>query len=210
MEKILENRFRKIYHPAMAAAFILDPFNLIRDTSGKYLPPFKCLTHEQEKDVDKLITRLVSREEAHIALMELMKWRAEGLDPLYAQAVQVKQKDPITGKMKIANPQSSRLVWETCLSEFKSLGKVAIRLIFLQATSCGFKCNWSFMKWICVHRHSRVGLERAQKMLFVAAHAKLERRDLSSEEERDAELFAGSGVDQDDILSEVFADTQSV
>lgn len=210
VEKIVQNRFRKMYHPAMAAAFILDPLNLIRDTSGKYLPPFKCLTHEQEKDVDKLITRLVSREEAHIALMELMKWRSEGLDPLYAQAVQVKQRDPVTGKMKIANPQSSRLVWETCLSEFKSLGKVAIRLIFLQSTSCGFKCNWSFMKWICVHRHSRVGLERAQKMIFVAAHAKLERRDFSTEEERDAELFAGAGVDQDDMLNEVFADAHSM
>ncbi|XP_062092115.1 uncharacterized protein LOC133797980 [Humulus lupulus] len=209
VEKIIENRFKKIYHPAWAAAFILDPLNLIRDTSGKYLPPFKCLTHEQEKDVDKLITRLVSREEAHIALMELMKWRSEGLDPLYAQAVQVKQRDPVTGKMKVANPQSSRLVWETCLSEFKTLGKVAVRLIFLQATSCGFKCNWSFTKWICVHRHSKIGVEKAQKMIFVAAHAKLERRDLSNEEEKDAELFGGGNV-EDDMLNEVFADAPSV
>ncbi|XP_024927546.1 uncharacterized protein LOC107414273 isoform X2 [Ziziphus jujuba] len=209
VEKIVEKRFRKNYHPAWAAAFILDPLYLMRDTSGKYLPPFKCLTHEQEKDVDKLITRLVTREEAHIALMELMKWRSEGLDPLYARAVQVKQRDPATGKMKIANPQSSRLVWETCLSELKSLGKVAVRLIFLQATSCGFKCNWSFMKWFCVHRHSRVGLERAQKMIFIAAHAKLERRDLSNEEEKDAELFATAGV-EDEMLNEVFADAPSV
>ena len=209
IEKIIENRFKKIYHRAWAAAFVLDPLNLVRDTSGKYLPPFKCLTHEQEKDVDKLITRLVGREEAHIALMELMKWRSEGLDPLYAQAVQVKQRDPVTGKMKVANPQSSRLVWETCLSEFKSLGKVAVRLIFLQASSCGFKCNWSFMKWICVHRHSRIGIEKAQKMIFVAARAKLERRDLSNEEEKDAELFAGGGV-EDDMLNEVFADAPSV
>ncbi|OMO85876.1 hypothetical protein CCACVL1_09948 [Corchorus capsularis] len=204
VEKIVEKRFRKNYHPAWSAAFILDPLNLIRDTSGKYLPPFKCLTHEQEKDVDKLITRLVTREEAHVALMELMKWRSEGLEPLYAQAVQVKQQDPVTGKMKIANPQSSRLVWETCLSEYKSLGKVAVRLIFLHATSCGFKCNWSLMKWICVHRHSRIGLERAQKMIFIAAHSKLGRRDFSNEEEKDAELFMIGN--EDDMLNEVFAD----
>ncbi|XP_044504645.1 uncharacterized protein LOC123224926 isoform X2 [Mangifera indica] len=209
VEKIVEKRFRKNYHPAWSAAFILDPLYLVRDNSGKYLPPFKCLMQEQEKDVDKLITRLVSREEAHLALMELMRWRSEGLDPLYAQAVQVKQRDPITGKMKIANPQSSRLVWETCLSEYKSLGKVAVRLIFQQATSSGFKCNWSFMKWVCVHRHSRVGLERAQKMIFVAAHAKLERRDFSNEEEKDAELFATSGY-EDDMLNEVFADASSM
>ncbi|KAL0373083.1 UNVERIFIED_CONTAM: hypothetical protein Scaly_0989900 [Sesamum calycinum] len=80
------------------------------DTSGKYLPPFKFLTPEQEKDVDKLITRLVSRDEAHIALMELMKWRTEGLDPVYAQAVQLKQRDPNTGKMKIANQKQQACV----------------------------------------------------------------------------------------------------
>ena len=94
--EIIEKRFSKNYHPAWAASFILDPLYLLRDSSGKYLPPFRCLTPEQEKDVDRLITRLVAREEAHIALMELMKWRAEGLDPLYAQAVQVKERDPLT------------------------------------------------------------------------------------------------------------------
>ncbi|XAR66163.1 hypothetical protein NMG60_11012283 [Bertholletia excelsa] len=184
VEKIVERRFKKNYHPAWSAAFILDPQYLTRDSSGKYLPPFKCLTNEQEKDVDRLITRLVSTEEAHIALMELMKWRTEGLDPLYTQAVQVKQRDPVTGKMKIANPRSSRLVWETCLKEFKSLGKVAVRLLFLNATSCGFKCNWSFMRCIYVQGNSRVGLERAQKMIFIAAHAKLEKREFSGRKKR--------------------------
>ncbi|KAF8412371.1 hypothetical protein HHK36_000335 [Tetracentron sinense] len=209
VEKVIQKRFKKNYHPAWSAAFILDPLYLMRDTSGKYLPPFKYLTAEQEKDVDKLITRLVSREEAHIALMELMKWRSEGLDPLYAQAVQVKQRDPMTGKMKIANPQSSRLVWETCLSEFKLLGKVAVRLIFLHATSCGFKCNLSFLRWVCAHGHSRVGMDRAQKMICIAAHSKLERREFSNEEDKDAELFNVANG-EDDLLNEVFVDGSSV
>ncbi|GKU95453.1 hypothetical protein SLEP1_g8810 [Rubroshorea leprosula] len=209
VEKVIERRFQKNYHPAWAAAFILDPLYLIRDTCGKYLPPFKCLTTEQEKDVDKLITRLVSREEAHIALMELMKWRTEGLDPVYARAVQMRERDPITGKMRIANPQSSRLVWETYLSEFKSLGKVAVRLIFLHATSCGFKCNWSLLRWVGGHRHTRVGMDRAQKLIFIAAHSKLERRDFSSDEEKDAELFALANG-EDDVLNEVLVETSSM
>ncbi|CAN4127535.1 unnamed protein product [Withania somnifera] len=209
VEKVIERRFNKSYHPAWAAAFILDPLYLIRDTSGKYLPPFKCLTPEQEKDVDKLITRLVSREEAHIALMELMKWRTEGLDPVYAQAVQLKQRDPSTGKMKIANPQSSRLIWETHLTEFKSLGKVAVRLIFLRASSCGFKCNWSVLRWVNAHSHSRVGMDKAQKLIFIAAHSKLQRRDCSSDEDKDAEFFSLANS-EDDVLNEVFIDTSSV
>ncbi|PON92897.1 Ribonuclease H-like domain containing protein [Trema orientale] len=209
VEKIIERRFKKNYHPAWAAAYILDPLYLIRDTSGKYLPPFKYLTTEQEKDVDKLITRLVSREEAHIALMELMKWRTEGLDPVYARAVQMKERDPVTGKMRTANPQSSRLVWETYLTEFKSLGRVAVRLIFLHATSCGFKCNWSLMRWVSAHGHSRVGMEKAQKLIFIAAHSKLERRDFSSDEDKDAELLALANG-EDDVLNEVLVDTSSV
>ncbi|MED6106850.1 hypothetical protein PIB30_008549 [Stylosanthes scabra] len=211
VEKVIERRFKKYYHPAWAAAYILDPQYLVRDTSGKYLPPFKCLTAEQEKDVDKLITRLVSREEAHIALMELMKWRTEGLDPVYARAVQMKERDPVTGKMRIANPQSSRLVWESYLTEFKSLGRVAVRLIFLHATSsCGFKLNWNL--WRCLSRgqtHSRTALDRVQKLIFIAAHSKLERRDFSTDQHKDAELLHFPTSD-DDVLNDVLVDTSSV
>ncbi|XP_047340409.1 uncharacterized protein LOC124943994 [Impatiens glandulifera] len=195
IEKIIERRFKKNYHPAWAAAFILDPLYLIRDSSGKYMPPFKCLTSEQEKDVDKIITRLVSREEAHIVLMELMKWRSEGLDPVYAQAVQMKVRDSNTGKMKIANPQSSRLVWETHLTQFKSLGKVAVRIIFLHSTSCGFKCNLSLLRWI----HLTSAMDRAQKMIFIAAHSKLD--NTKDDEENEIELFSlTNGEDHHDVF----------
>ncbi|KMZ76139.1 hypothetical protein ZOSMA_106G00450 [Zostera marina] len=213
VNKIMEKRFRKNYHPAWSAAFILDPFYLMRDPSGKYLPPFKCLTTEQEKDVERLITRLVSPEEAHIALMELMKWRSEGLDSLYAQAVQIKQRDPMTGKMKIANPQSSRLVWETYLSEFKSLRKVAVRLIFLQATANGFKCNLSFIRWLGSHqRRSNSVMDRAQKMVFIGANAKLDRRDFSSEEDKDWNLFFPdhNNNGDDHLLHDGFTDATSL
>lgn len=207
VEEVIERRFKKNYHPAWAAAFVLDPLYLVKDTSGKYLPPFKFLTPDQEKDVDRLITRLVLREEAHIALMELMKWRSEGLDPLYAQAVQEKQLDPSTGKMRLSNPQSSRLVWETCLSDFKSLGKVAVRLIFLHATSCGFKGSLPLLRRMFAHGRSSTGMDRAQKMLFVQAHSKFERRDFSNEEEKDGDFLAGG---DDDVLSEAFVDAPSV
>ncbi|KAK1438699.1 hypothetical protein QVD17_04509 [Tagetes erecta] len=205
VDKVFDKRFKRNYHPAWSAAFVLDPFYMIRDTSGKYLPPFKCLTSEQEKDVDTLIMRLVARDEAHIALMELMKWRTEGLDPMYAQAVQLKQRDPITGKMKIANPQSSRLVWETHLTDFKSLRKVAMRLIFLHATSCGFKWNSSLCRWA----QSRNAVDKVQKMIFIAAQSKLERQDFANDEEKEAEFFSLASR-EDDVLNEVLFDASSL
>uniref|UniRef100_A0A0D9VFM4 DUF7963 domain-containing protein n=1 Tax=Leersia perrieri TaxID=77586 RepID=A0A0D9VFM4_9ORYZ len=196
---VVEKRFRKNYHPAWSAAFILDPLYLIKDASGRYLPPFKFLTPDQEKDVDMLITRMVSRDEAHIAVMELMKWRTEGLDPLYAQAVQVRQPDPSTGKMKVANKQSSRLVWETCLSELKSLGKVAVRLIFLHATARGFRCTPSMVRWLSAPGSLAGGIDRAHRLVFIAANSKLERRDFSSDQDKDAELLTEG---EDDVLND--------
>jgi hypothetical protein len=197
---VVERRFRRSYHPAWSAAFILDPLYLVKDVSGRYLPPFKYLTPEQEKDVDRLITRLVSPEEAHLAMMELMKWRSEGLDPLYAQAVQVRQPDPATGKMKIANKQSSRLVWETCLSELKSLGKVAVRLIFLHATARGFRCTPTMTRWLTAPgASSSRGIARAQRLVFVVANSKLERKDLWNDDDRDAELLMEG---DDDMLTD--------
>ncbi|KAL5207634.1 hypothetical protein ABZP36_032069 [Zizania latifolia] len=196
---VVDKRFRKNYHPAWSAAFVLDPLYLIKDASGRYLPPFKFLTPDQEKDVDRLITRMVSRDEAHLALMELMKWRTEGLDPLYAQAVQVRQPDPTTGKMKVANKQSSRLVWETCLSEHRSLGKVAVRLIFLHATARGFRCTPSMVRWLSASGRLGGGIDRAHRLVFVVANSKLERRDFSSDEDKDADLLTEV---EDDVLND--------
>jgi hypothetical protein len=201
---VLENRFRKSYHPAWSAAFILDPLYLIKDASGRYLPPFKYLTPEQERDVDMLVRRLVSPEEAHLAMMELMKWRSEGLDPLYAQAVQVRQPDPATGKMKIANKQSSGIVWETCLSELKSLGKVAVRLIFLHATAKSFRCTQTMARWLTSPRSS---VSRAQRLVFVAANSKLKRKDFSNDDDRDVELLTEG---DDDMLTDQMPDPSSV
>lgn len=94
------------------------------------------------------------------------------------------------------------------MSEFKSLGKIAVRLIFLHATSSGFKSNSSFTRKVSANKHSRVTLERAQKIIYIAAHAKLERRDFSNGEEKDAELFVMSNS-EDDML-EVYADAPLV
>ncbi|KAF3323826.1 hypothetical protein FCM35_KLT11293 [Carex littledalei] len=109
-----------------------------------------------------------------------------------------KLKSPNPSPGPVANPQSRRLVWETCLSELRSLGKVAVRLIFLHATACGFRCNSSMARWLAARGP---GSDRAHKLVFVAAHSKLERRDFSNDEERDGELFA-IGDDDDDVLQD--------
>lgn len=197
--ELVNRRFAKNYHAAWAASYVLDPLFLVEDSCGRYLPPFKFLTPEQEKDVVKTITRLTRDEEAHIALMELMKWRTEGLDPVYARAVQAKERDPISGKMRVVNPRGNRLIWETYLSEFKVLRRVAARLVFLQATATKLNWNQSFLSLVSSKRQSNETIERAQKVLFVSLHQRFERDDFSDEEEKDSELSScenGMSLDQ--------------
>ena len=50
-------------------------------------------------------------------------------------------------------------------------------------------------------------MDRVQKMVFVAAHAKLEIRDFSNDDDKDAELFANG---KDDVLNGGFVDSSSV
>ncbi len=47
-------------------------------------------------------------------------------------------------------------------------------------------------------------------MIYIAAQAKLERRDFSSVEEKDAELFGAANSADDNTLHDVFADANSV
>ncbi|KAJ7570520.1 hypothetical protein O6H91_01G124000 [Diphasiastrum complanatum] len=201
LEDVIQRRFNKNYHPAWSAAYILDPLYLLKDNSGRYLPPYKSLTEEQEKDVDRLITRLAVREEAHIALMELLKWRSDGLDPLYAQAVQVKDRDPITGRLKTVKPQTRRLVWETCLSEFKSLSKVAVRLLFLHATSYCIKRNWSIWRWAFRNENTKLALDKAEKLIYIASQAKLGQKEILNEGETSGEPFANG--DEEGFVQEM-------
>ncbi|OVA20649.1 hypothetical protein BVC80_883g22 [Macleaya cordata] len=186
--ELVNRRFSKNYHQAWAASYILDPLYLVENNCGRYLPPFKFLSSEQEKDVVKIITRLTQNEEAHIALMELMKWRTEGLDPVYARAVQAKERDPVTGKMKVVNPRGSRLIWETYLNEFQVLRKVAARLIFLQATTGRLKMNQPYFNLLCSNSKSNNAAERAQKVLFVSSNGRLGRKEFTDEEEKLSEF----------------------
>ncbi|KAI3987381.1 hypothetical protein MKX01_016790 [Papaver californicum] len=195
--ELVNIQLSKNYHQAWAASYILDPLYLIEDNSGRYLPPFKYLSSEQEKDVVKIITRLTqNEEEKHLALMELMKWRTKGLDPVYAQAVQAKERNPVTGKMKVVNPCGSRLVWETHLTEFQVLKKVAVKLIFLQATTGNVKMNHTYSNLLCGNSKSGSAVERAQKLMFVSSNGRLGRKELTYDEEEGELLGCSSESDQ--------------
>ncbi|XP_068636173.1 uncharacterized protein [Aristolochia californica] len=197
--EVVDRRFSKNYNQSWSASFVLDPMNLVEDSSGRYLPPFKFLTLEQEKDVVKTITRMIPKEEAPIALMELMRWRMEGLDPVYAKAVQAKERDSVTGKLRVINPSGSRLVWEIYLTDFAVLKKVATRLIFLQATTTGFAWNRSIFNEVCSRSRSQSNIDKTQKLVFVGSNQKLGIRKFTDEEGDVLELFDS---DDDSIHSQ--------
>ncbi|KAG6503527.1 hypothetical protein ZIOFF_035842 [Zingiber officinale] len=99
----------------------------------------------------------------------------------------MKQRDLATGKTtRVANLQSRRLVWESWLSDFKCLQRVASHLIFLHATAGGVqRVNATLIQWLRAHLQSPA----AKKITFVTINSKRERRDFTTEEETDAELL---------------------
>jgi hypothetical protein len=52
-------------------------------------------------------------------------------------------------------------------------------------------------------------MDKVQKLIFIAAHSKLDRREFLSDEDKDADLFALANG-EDDVLNEVLVDASSV
>ncbi|XP_051121620.1 uncharacterized protein LOC127245019 [Andrographis paniculata] len=177
VDKIVEKRFRKCYHPVWSAAFVLDPFLGERSRERELSPAVQSLDERAREQ------RRASRDPNAFGGRS-----SNGID----RTREVKLRDPMRGKMKVANLQSSRLVWSTCLKGFESLGKVAVWVLFLHAIcSCGIEWDSSFVRWF----RGRGNCPIAEKLVLVAAETKLGRREMVCSEERN---------DADEMFNEVF------
>ena len=80
--------------------------------------------------------------------------------------------------------------------EYKALAVAAMRVLSLHATSCAPERNWSVSGQLYRKNRSRLGISRAEKMVFVSSAAKVANRDLNSAEEAELELPC-SAVDEE-------------
>ena len=72
----------------------------------------------------------------------------------------------------------------------------AMRVLSLHATSCAPERNWSVLGQLYRKNRSKLGISRAEKMVFVSSAAKVANRDLKSTEEAELELLC-TAVDEE-------------
>ncbi|DBA73972.1 TPA: hypothetical protein ACH3X1_010801 [Trebouxia sp. C0004] len=76
--------------------------------------------------------------------------------------------------------------------DYSTLAGLVLRLLSLHTTSCAPERNWSLWGQLYCKNRSRLGLLRAEKLVFVSSAAKVKQKDLRSMEEKELELLCTS------------------
>eukprot|EP00245_Coleochaete_scutata_P016555 TRINITY_DN776_c0_g2_i1.p1 TRINITY_DN776_c0_g2~~TRINITY_DN776_c0_g2_i1.p1 ORF type:complete len:775 (-),score=150.13 TRINITY_DN776_c0_g2_i1:187-2511(-) len=185
---LLDRRFQQNYHAAWAVSYLLDPLYAVQQ-ADRCLPPYDQLTVEQKTDVDRLLPKLVAREDTPQVMLELVRWRAEGFPYLYGEGLHKKERDPLTGKDRGVSARTRTMIWETILQHLPHLGRVAARLMTLRASSLGSEQSWQVWKWgKRGDLRSWPAIERAAKIAVIASNSKAEGRGPRDDEGLQGEL----------------------
>ncbi|KAK9825566.1 hypothetical protein WJX74_006706 [Apatococcus lobatus] len=187
--EVVEKRFQANYHKAWAASYVLDPLYLLPASSNdRWVPPSEKMTAEQQADAETIIKRLAPTDALRAqALVEFTRFRFEGVDPEYARAVQLRQRNPRTNQEEVPNSQVRRVLWESHLAGYTVLSQAAIRLMSLHATACGPRRDGT--RWALLHKGaSQITRDRAHKMLLIASQGMLDRKDFLDPWDREQAL----------------------
>ena len=79
---------------------------------------------------------------------------------------------------------------------YKALAPIALRVLSLHATSCAPERNWSLLGQLYRKNRSRLGIRRAEKLVFISSAAKVANKELISSEEAELELLCNA-VDEE-------------
>lgn len=183
---VFKDRFEKSYHPAMAAAFVLDPAFCIKQETGFFTPNWNRLNTKQQDDVCFLIKKLIPSNRCNRVLTDFSLWQNHGLPESYKSVVyDPVSPTPVPGIGFFSNvvPISLRKApWTSCLKDLEALGPVALRLLSMRgsikaprgAGKPPLKTN---------------GTSIETKLLFVSSNARLASNNLLNEQKRDQDLL---------------------
>lgn len=180
---IFNARYKKIYHPAMPAAHVLDPANFVHDVErGTWRPPCATLTPQQREDALSVVTRLsgactnaqkevVSAEWGEYSLRAL----PQSLHPYMPYLTARRLVDEGKSTQRTALPPASERLgfWiDYAKTEFPFLSKAAERLLGIHVTTCAAERNWSLWGTTFLKCQNALALERAEKLIFIRGNSK--------------------------------------
>jgi hypothetical protein len=201
LEKLFRDRFLKHKHPAMPAAFLLDPSNFKKSAAGKWVPHFDMLTPEECEDVKDLIARIAldSAKEDFEDAFDL-EWSKLLLSPLptalQAMVPYLQRRDEGTGGVIYVSSASERIqFWDVhAINAFPIIAKVAVRLLSMHSTTCATERNWSIWGALFRKSRSRLQLERAEKLVFLKGWLSKQSSNEESEQALMLQLLEGVGL----------------
>lgn len=175
---IYKTRFDKAYAPVMAAAFVLDPCNLIKDEdTDRFVPQWDTLSLSQKGHVRQVLKQFVPDNRYVKLVEELTTFCSDGVPSDVADIVKSKNVMSIRVRMYL---------WQHDLKDvYPLIAKSAPRIISLQSTSCAPERNWSLWTKVYNPQRSRLHAERAAKMIYIAQSNRITRNEFKSEEVED-------------------------
>jgi hypothetical protein len=201
-------RRHKHYHPAMAAAYLLDPINW-QPAAGLLLPPFEVLTEQEltvrtkggatktvswdeRADAAAVIARIsggtLEAVEEELGELMLGKMNTLAVSAAKAAAKRVELSTDQPGKPTGLQPVAVRKrLWSVALKgTYPLCAKAAERLMSLHVSSAAAERNWSAWKRLYDATRTQLGLEKAKAMISIKNFLKLE--DDEADELMEAEI----------------------
>jgi len=169
---VLTERYRKSFHAAIPAAFLLDPAHAIDIGSSNIIPPWGSLHDEDRAAVKNLLRRMAPRGKQNAVVEELVQFIGAGYaDKDFARAAMSKgtneKGQPIQKAVDLR-----RAVWRSCMEKkYPILSALALRLLSMHATSCMSERNWSVWRFTCRDNRRRLALQKAEKLVFISSIA---------------------------------------
>lgn len=176
-----ERRFKKHYHPAMAAARLLDPINFVR-SQGETQPRLDLdgLRPGQREEVVQLITRLngknVRDADAKAAVEEELDQLDMGAWPDSMKRMGTKLMVRTTqddGSVTVQPTTHRVTLWERHSELYPMCAGAAVRLLSAHVTTAAAERNWSAWGRTYTNIRNRLGIKTAEKMVYIKANKKL-------------------------------------
>jgi hypothetical protein len=165
----LDRDIEAAWRPCMSAAALLDPLNFVKNALGQYRLPFQGL------EMDEIVETISAYSEGEIDVhAELRSLRLRSLDDSDGLLKELQVRKEVVGKAGklrvLVRSHTERIAYlaNELGESIPTCVKAAARLLAMPVTSCAAERNWSKWGKVCVANRANLGIETAEKMIFIS------------------------------------------
>ncbi len=161
----------KMWHPAMTAAAVLDPVFWCKNARGLYMTPIAKLSEDQHAELDEVVTAFAKDgedPEGEVTELEVSSFPERYKKVLDMLSKRVQQEVGNRTVVKL-QPHTERAdFFNNVLGDkMPSVTRAVNALLSMPVTSCSAERNWSRWGLTFVPNRNRLGIEQAEKLIFI-------------------------------------------